>query len=419
MDQDKFALFQLRLQTFIRDNLVKTCYNDDRANFKVDQYHSVCDLIYQLYCEDADAIKDILKWSNTIIPTVEQVDGSGHMQNIGISASTCLEVLKTAENREYLHDTEARGLVEQFLNIVKKQAQDACSEHLTTSKSVSLTPRDIETLVKQYIANYITDFDVLTAQKKKEFDEITSEVKSSVDEAKASAAKAESSTKIVQNSVTTMVQNLNGATAAANKATEEAKNAAAAAENANEISKNMFPNMLSALGIFVGIVIAVMACYLSILLTEHCGDSTVLYYSRPFEFMRYLLMGHITLAVVFLLMYLISRISGHSLACSCNKFNSTVPYAGSDPVCDCSKCDKSCSVAVRFKLRYPYLYGINLACTFGYMVLAIWQFVNVYFRKNVDRWILNNGAFALIIISIGIIIFFVVLGRIFRYKDKS
>ena len=469
MSQNTNQIILEKLQRFIIDNLIKNCYQEDDENFQANQFQAVCDTIQQLCDEYSPETLDSLlnTWEKPIVPLIHDVGGHAHMQNIGTSAFKCLQ--KMQEPPKSI-SRDIMSCVQKFLARVQQEAQNASEAYVEEAKKhrapsdVALLSRDLSV---QTFFPFLQEYNTLLVQKrtafetfystaKQDLEQLAKETKDELEQissiAKASAAEAEKNAQEAKSTVTEILHKLdkatvaadnatiatnnattasekattatenattaaNEATTAAKEATTSAEKAITAATNAEETSKNMLPNMLSALGIFIGIVVAVMACYLSILLAQN-GENTadIARYSRPFEFMQYLLMGHITLAVVFLLMFLISRISGHSLACSCRHFASGNPNCTD---CDCWVCKNKCSIPVRFKLRYPYLYGINLVCFLGYAILAFWQFINLYYREQVNVWILANRGCAIIVllIAFGILVF--ILFKIFRFQGEK
>lgn len=426
MSQHEINQIASALQTFILDNFISTRYNvdEDADNYQVEQYQNVCSIIQQFHAQVPELLEALLdNWSIPIVPTIEKVGGIGHMQNIGTSASMCLQEMRKPVDQQQPIDLAVKQSVEKFLNRVKQQAQDACLKHNSASHETFNQQQCAElagTISRELFTPYFEEYNALLVQKRKEFEQFTAAAKAELEQlsqntkkelnqffsdTKASADEAAKNAQTAKDTSDAIIKKLHKATKAANLATKAAK-------DAEETSKNMLPNMLAALGIFVGIVVAVMACYLSVLLTQS-SESVITseYYSRPFEFMQYLLMGHITLAVVFLLMYLISRISGYSLTCKCFNFDSDKSSG------ECTHCRNKCSILVRFKLRYPYLYCINFVCFLGYTVLALWQFINIYYRKQLDAWIFSHPWLTIIII--GLLIGFILIVVLFTFRFKK
>ena len=183
-------------------------------------------------------------------------------------------------------------------------------------------------------------------------------------------------------------------------ATEAGKAADAAKEavkRAIETADGIMPNMLTTLGVFIAIVIAVVACYLSVLLSHYAQDA------KTIDMSMVLLMGHILLNIIFLLLYLISKMSGHSLACYCLAGNTI----------DCQECDsmlrKQCSLRHKLWLRYPYAVVMNGIFIAAYCVLGLWYLVGHYFGDIIDRMLKANRTYAAVVVG-AIIVLIIAIG---------
>lgn len=426
-----------KLRSFAKEVLVNTSFNTEDEDFLVNQYSKVYALIGSLHKESPDILASIVEnWDgDRIIPTVEEI-GIEHMHNIGTSARTCLEHLNSQScsiSDEDLEEKSRLLRVEQFLKLVGKQAQVLSAKYyIAHSGKKTIEPDKFDDEIRERVKSFAEDYQKLVDQEKNELDkklkeleeklkeleekrtafneletklsDIASNAKKEVANLDATVTKAKTDAGNAKTAADEAKLSAENAKMAAKEILENITTATTAANEAKETAKEMLPNMLSALGILVGIVVAIVGCYLSILLGEHSNDITsAIGYSRPFEFARYLMMGHLTAMVVFLLMYLISRISRASLSCSCNNFYPKLSNPNDANVHDCSQCTKQCGIPTRFVRRYPYLFGINLACCIGYVLLAIWQFVNVYFREQIDAWIISMGLGNIFIIAMAVL----------------
>ena len=175
------------------------------------------------------------------------------------------------------------------------------------------------------------------------------------------------------------------------KAAEETQAAAEAAKNSAE---SMVPNMLTVLGIFVAIIIAVVAAYISILIGQHIEDSNL----ASLGLAAFLVLGHILTNIIFLLLYLISKLTKYTLACNClvSKEN------------DCTNCSSwyGCTWMNKLWRRYPYIIVLNAFFAVGYLMYGLWVFIQTYFRTDIDDFFLNNGehVFWAVVIVMGIVV---------------
>lgn len=144
-------------------------------------------------------------------------------------------------------------------------------------------------------------------------------------------------------------------------------------EAAKKNVDSLLPNVLTILGIFVAIIIAVVAAYLSvILLQEKVGAGITVFHTV----VTCVLLGHVLLNLIFLFIYLISRMTTFTLACYCVRGKHS----------DCTKCDKNerCSWWNRLWFRYPYVVLFNAICIIAYFALGIWRIVSEYIGSEID-----------------------------------
>mgnify|MGYP001060987807 FL=1 len=144
--------------------------------------------------------------------------------------------------------------------------------------------------------------------------------------------------------------------------------------NAQHAAESIIPNMLTTLGVFIAIVVAVVGCYLSLIFNKHQDPGfPVLNLSVC------LLMGHILVSIIFLLIYLISKLTSHTMACYC--------HVGSQM--DCSMCPQkirsACKLPNRIWLRYPYVVLLNGVFLLSYAALGLWHFLRSYLGEEIDQ----------------------------------
>lgn len=192
----------------------------------------------------------------------------------------------------------------------------------------------------------------------------------------------------------------------AEAARESAERAQKAAEEAKNAAESIIPNMLTTLGVFIAIVIAIVGCYLSVLLSNHVGNN-----AKTLDMSMILLMGHILMNTIFLLLYLISKMSVHSLACHCMEGHQR----------DCSRCSpdlcEKCSLWNKVWLRYPYVVAMNGAFVAAYCVLGLWYLIERYLGMDIDQVLKDNQGYAVIvvvstailIVSVGVFVFLFLL----------
>lgn len=186
----------------------------------------------------------------------------------------------------------------------------------------------------------------------------------------ARAAAVENERNEDKETVKSLVENITALTESARKAEESAK-------DAKHTADGIMPNVLTTLGVFSAIIIAVVACYLSLLLGQHFTDA------RPLNLVLCLLMGHILLNVIILLLYLISKLSNYSLACTCSETGEK----------DCSKRPSEkcnyCRWQNKAWLRYPYMILLNAVFVYAYILLGVWNLLRTYAGDSID-WVFHD-----------------------------
>lgn len=157
---------------------------------------------------------------------------------------------------------------------------------------------------------------------------------------------------------------------------------------------NIIPHMLTSLGIFVSIIIAVVVIYLSDLISI---DGNVPTYITQFQFARYLMSGHIIFNIVFLMLYLISRLTNKTVLLRCSEYVPLVKYEKFKyrPCANCEKqsCGK-CNFIKKLWKKATYMVGINLICFAGYLFLYDWWIIENYLWDTLNN-VINNGGYLL------------------------
>lgn len=158
---------------------------------------------------------------------------------------------------------------------------------------------------------------------------------------------------------------------------------------------NIIPHMLTSLGIFVSIIIAVVVVYLSDLISI---SGNVPPYITQFQFARYLMSGHIIFNIVFLMLYLISRLTNKTVLLRCSEYESLEKYEKFRyrPCANCKKqkCGE-CNFIKKLWKKATYMVGINLICCAGYLFLYDWWYIENFLWSEIlvkiDRVIVTDS----------------------------
>lgn len=437
------------LQSITKSYLQITKYSSEDDDHQRKQFLQVARAL-ESQLKKTPQLLEALDTGISVVPAIEDIHRI-QMENIGTSSALCMELLRSGEMDNLFDSDSHRKITEKFFQKAIEQAQRACNQddHAAGSSEDQANAEEVRRLleqVRQFTSDSIQDIEQRSARVKSALkaaeaaaeearkaaelaqkigntakDEASKAAQAARDAsiastvAQANANTAKDTIQSVQEHAKDAKTNADNALASSREAETNANKALASSKEAKQQADSLIPSMLTILGIFVAIIIAVVACYLSILLAQNRIDGANETYSRPFEFMRFLLMGHIMLAIIFLLLYLVSKLTSHSLTCHCKHFARSAPCSDTSNF-ECSQCQHNCSSPVRLRSRYPYVFGINLAFTIGYTVLGLWQVINVYYRNAVDELIHHYPILLAVVIVIIAAVPIIVVCMVFRRK---
>lgn len=426
-----------KLQKIVEEHLVDTRYTaDDKEDFQKDQVEKVENALKEL-CSDPDInneVERILNEKITFIPTSIENE---KVHNIGSSAELCLSYLEGRKDKEAILFT--------FLKQVKAQAQKESENRVEIAEEDYNIPQELRNYINLYVEKRILEcvddsFRDLSSRTKTVEEQLTSskitlgETKDDLDKFSKELDGIEVSIETKLKDASTKLNNANIKLVKSEKFFKDTRKkmnklVMETNDKVKQVEKNidgMIPNMLTVLGIFVAIIIAVVACYLSILLTHESLKQYAA--SRPFEYMQYLMMCHVMFGIIFFLLYLISKLSTYELSCHCNLYE-LISHEDEERIADdsgakfivsdCSKCKKKCSIFVRLKLRYPYIFFINLAFLLAYFMLALWQIVNIYYRDYFDNFVYKHPILAGVFFVVIVVTFFERIFKLFGAKSNK
>ncbi len=381
------------LQAIAWRSLTTTEHTENSCDIHREQIVKIADDLRTLNKKPEELLREIRK-PHSIVRSNVDISRRSEIENLGRSSVRCQAELK--KHPEYLeaYEQDFVDVMFAFFEEAAVQAENVCDAFSIAVSVRKICDESITTL-NQYGQEIISDI-----KTKKE------DVENAVLAAQVALEKANKAIEEANIAISTAKQaaeDASKASALAQSAGEAAKKAEAsknavrkALKKATEDARGLLPNVLTILGIFVAIIFAIVACYLGIVLEEHSIAKSGVAYPKPLEYAKFLLMGHMALALVFLLLYLVSKFTPYSIASYCERFESKIPQKenedveiapNTDAACDCSKCKHQCSGPRRLRLRYPYAVGFNFAFALGYGALWCWQLINVYFRDKVDDFI--------------------------------
>lgn len=193
-------------------------------------------------------------------------------------------------------------------------------------------------------------------------------------------------------------------------------------ENANSI----IPHMLTSLGIFVSIIIAVVAVYLSDLISID-GDN--IHILTPIDIIRYVVSGQIIINIIFLMLYIISRLTNKNILLRCAEFirEPTKPQSLSFSCSYCTHRDE-CNFYNKLQKKATYMLGINIVCSIGYIIIFNWWYIKKYIWDYFESLFgsTNNElvfpfypTLTIVIINLFILIVLLIINSILKKSKKK
>lgn len=169
----------------------------------------------------------------------------------------------------------------------------------------------------------------------------------------------------------------------------EINNAQSVIENANAavdlIKKDTLSTVLTVLGIFVAVIIAVVAVYLN-----GVADENALSLPMRRQILLAAFRWHATFLLIFFLIFLIAKLTGRSLAGMCKDAEETYQSGETGKVnksCDCSLCKKGCGKVKQIRKRFPWFVLMNGAF-FAVELAAL--FVEIVGWSKIKDWLIIN-----------------------------
>lgn len=188
--------------------------------------------------------------------------------------------------------------------------------------------------------------------------------------------------------------------------------------------ENMIPNVLTVVSILVSIIVAVFIVYITIFLDPKFDNP----YKNILQIQmgRYVLSGHLTGDIIFLLLFMIATLTNRSILTTCNEHEmiKTFEPEGKDRYApesfkhSCRNCQKKCSSRRKFLLRAAYIIYFNALMIFMYVFLYLWWVIENHWYKGFSAF-LHTPDFLIISIAIGISIISVFIAFCKKYCKKQ
>lgn len=175
-------------------------------------------------------------------------------------------------------------------------------------------------------------------------------------------------------------------------------------KNATKKNNETLSTVLTVLGIFVAIIIAIVAVYLN-----GVADKNTL--SLPLS--RQLLISafrwHATFLLIFFLIFLIAKLTGRSLAGMCKeaeRADESEEARKADKSCDCSVCLKDCGKVKQIRKRFPWFILMNGAF-FAVELAAL--FVEIVGWSKIKDWLIKYYLSVVVIVAVVVVVIITIL----------
>ena len=158
------------------------------------------------------------------------------------------------------------------------------------------------------------------------------------------------------------------------------------------------------MNILISIVIAVVVVYITIFLEPDNKENSMVEMYIQASFARYVLSVHLLGDLLFLMMFMIARLTNRSILMSCAEFD-WASYIN-DKIKDhydspyhkyaCADCNKNCTISKKLRLRSAYIIYFNLIIFVLYAALYLWWILDYYVDGK--KYFLFTGDFWFVII---------------------
>ena len=140
-------------------------------------------------------------------------------------------------------------------------------------------------------------------------------------------------------------------------------------------TNDLTTNMLTILGIFVSIIFVIIGSYFTV-----TSDFVNVYASnsKQVNLGRFVLMAQVLFDVLFLFMFMISRLSGKTVSLKCKNNVKSL----------CNECLCKCSFFQRIWRKYPYVVLTNLVAMLAYFALTYWWIFEKYISQYIKDFVM-------------------------------
>ncbi len=314
--------------------------------------------------------------------------------------------------KKYLNDSDFRYNVDMFISalkyelMVRKSISKAEYDITNCQIDVSKITDDPMQAIKEHSIQYNSTLEAY----KKEFDDSLLLSQEAQKDAEEKYAKAEEKYVSAKATFDDTLKQLNTTKGLFDNATKDLNSTTEEIEKMRSEMNSVTTNMLTILGIFVSIIFVIIGAYFTV-----TGEVFNISISQIIQVNlgRFILMGHILLNLLFVFMFMISRLSSKSISVICRGCN--------DSIC----VNPKCGFLKRLVKKYPYVIYSNIILIGSYIVLFGWwvieYFAHQYILDFLNKFVLSHPIWFMlgVVVIVIILIFAPILRCLSLSKDKQ
>lgn len=289
---------------------------------------------------------------------------------------------------DVLNNSVMRGNLNSYIDDFGKEINEYLKDRINVLYNNLFIPEDINWIsyIINYIRNQLSIYSIVIDEAQRNLIENEEEFFNKVKEEKADLKET------VELATTEMKNNTN-------RAVDEAR--------------GVLPHLLTVIGIFVSIIIAVVAIYLNDLIKV---ESVEKYLNPQLLIARYVVSGHMIIDIILIMLYIVARISDKNILIRCGNFDKVKNCNLSDDDLKyyrpCALClnNPYCGRYLKLWYKASYILVINFAFIISYLFIFLWWIIENYVWKKLEQAIASSADFEELVSSTEMIFGLVVSG---------
>ena len=226
-------------------------------------------------------------------------------------------------------------------------------------------------------------------------------------------------------SISIAAKNVEEANKTVKNTTLKLNNAKKALNDSNDTVRNIMPDILTVLGIFVSIIVSVVIVYIEFFI----DNKSVELFNKTLQLLigKYILCTHLLGNIMFLLLFMIARLTNRSVLSTCSYYKlDTLRFKSEDEDkyesnihrFACANCSEymSCSFVNKIIRKANYIVAFNVFVIFLYFVDYIWWIITHYWNSGITTFCKSPDILIVILLLVSLIFF--VIWSIKKYKKE-